>query len=75
MQIGLTSNPASAVLYSSGGFGDVFKCMNQSLEVTIKALKVPYDADLRKVSLVSHSQITLSLTCTSVFTATHAEVL
>lgn len=75
MQIELANNPAGPKFFSGGGYGDVFTYMNQGMKVAIKALKVPHDANLRKVSLVSHSQVILSSPHASAFTAAYVEIL
>ena len=74
MQIELV-DPTSAVFHSGGGFSEVFKCMNQSLEVAVKVLKIPQNVDLRKITLVSYSQVTLSPACASALITAYAEIL
>ena len=59
MQIELVEIPRSTAYNFRGGFGDVFRCMNQGLEVAVKVLRLPPDGDQRKRTLVSHSRFTL----------------
>ena len=74
MQIELV-DPASAALHSGGAYSEVFKCMNQNLEVAIKVLNIPPDADLRKISRVSYFQVSLSPARASALTTAYAEIL
>lgn len=52
MLIELLDNP-SGVESFRGGYGDVFKCMYQNLEVAVKVLRVYSNSDLRKINRVS----------------------
>ncbi|KAF9646797.1 kinase-like protein [Thelephora ganbajun] len=49
MQIELLNNPAGVAFYS-GGFVDVFKCMDRGLEVAVKVLRICSNDNLGKVA-------------------------
>ena len=52
MQIEVFKDPADDALYR-GGFGEVYKCRYQNLDVAVKALKTYSEGDMQRVTRVS----------------------
>jgi len=62
MQIELLENPSGAEHFH-GGYGNVFKCTYQNLEVAVKVLRVCSNSDLQKTNRVSRAVPSHALAC------------
>lgn len=59
----LLNNTADPMLHGGGGYADVYKYMDNGLEVAIKVVRFYATADLRKVTRVSHVDLLLLCHC------------